>query len=196
MTPVLMGRLQTRVFLAITVGVLWTAAITPALPIPSGMDVGYAYRVTFESLGIMAFIGLFWELVYHLFQQARWDKDWPSLIALLTVVNEAIPLWYVDHGLHVIPGTVRLSSPIVPLFVIHVGTTWLLMWLFMQGPLRVLHLRWRFEGGRVLVRAPGRRHRRDDWLEDTSWLEALRAPVAEPAGRIGVDPGDTMETDT
>jgi hypothetical protein len=184
MTPLLAGRLQTRIFLAVTIGVLWTAIITPALPVPVGMGVGTAYRVTFESLGLMTFIGLFWELVYHLLQQTRWDKDWPSLLGLITVVNEAIPLWFVDHGLSVIPGTVGLSSPIIPLFVIHVSTTWVLTWLFMQGPLRVLHVRWRFEGGRMLAFAPGRRRRRDDWL-DLVWLADLRAETGGATGPIG-----------
>jgi hypothetical protein len=163
MTPTLMGRFQTRIFLAATVGVLWTAAITPALPRPAGMSSTFAYHVTFEALGLMTLLGLGWEVVYHVLQQARWDKDWPSVFALLVVVIEAIPLWYVTHILDVIPGTTRLSSPIIPLYVIHVGTTWLLTWLFMQGPLRVLHIRWRFEGGRVLVRAPGRLRRRSNW---------------------------------
>lgn len=200
MTPLLAGRLQTRIFLAATIGVLWTAIITPALPIPAGMGVGFAYRVTFESLGLMTFLGLFWELVYHLVQQARWDKDWPSLLSLVTVVNEAIPLWFVDHGLSVIPGTVGLSSPIIPLFVIHVSTTWVITWLFMQGPLRVLHVRWRFEGGRVLSFAPGYRRRRDDWL-DTVWLADLRAVAdgapepARPATTAGIEdlPEDVVD---
>lgn len=176
MTPTLAGRLQTRVLVAMTIGALWTAAITPALPRPAGMPVSFAYRVTFESLGLMVVLGFGWELIYHAVQQARWDKDWPSLVALLAVVPEAIPLWFVTHGLEVIPGTVRLSSPITPLYVIHVSSTWVLMWLFMQGPLRVLHLRWRFEGGQVLVRAPGRFWRR---AEGSLWIR-----TTGPTGRI------------
>ncbi|HEX9336554.1 MAG TPA: hypothetical protein VF892_11740 [Pseudonocardiaceae bacterium] len=174
MTPMLKGRLQTRLFVSGTVGVLWTAAVTPLLPVPSGMDIALAYRMTFESLGLMASIGLFWELAYHLVQQARWDKDWPTLLSLLTVGNEAVVLWFVGRGLHVLPATA------LPPFAIHIGTTWLVMWLFLQGPVRVLHIRWRFEGGRVFVPAPGRRRRRDDWL-DTRWLESLRSPrIADP----------------
>jgi hypothetical protein len=179
MTPTLMGRFQTRIFLAATVGVLWTAAITPVLPRPAGMSSTFAYHVTFEALGLMTLLGLGWEVVYHVLQQARWDKDWPSLFALLVVVIEAIPLWYVTHILDVIPGTTRLSSPIIPLYVLHVGTTWLLTWLFMQGPLRVVHIRWRFEGGKVLVRAPGRLRRRSNW--PNSAAEATAAGTAGAA---------------
>ena len=188
MTPVLTGRLQTRLYLTGSVGVVVTAVITPLLPTPSGMDIGAAYRMTFESLGLMAFLGLLWELVYHLVQQTRWDKDWPSLLGLLTVLNEAIVLWFVDHALGVVPGTTGTSSPFLVLFTIHVGVTWLAMWLFLQGPVRVLLVRWRFEGSRVLVPAPGRWRRDDDWL-DTRWLESLRSP------RIAAEP-TTIEADT
>lgn len=169
MTPTLAGRLQTRIFLALTIGALWTAVITPALPRPGMMGVGFAYRVTFKSLGIMVAAGLLWEVLYHLIQQLRWDKDWPSLFNLLAVIPEAVLLWYLTHWFDVIPGTTSLSSPILSLFIIHVSTTWVLMWLFLQGPLRVVHVRWRFEGGRVLSIAPLRRrpHRVRSLADDT-----------------------------
>lgn len=185
MTPVLSGRLQTRLFVAATVGALWTALVTLVLPMPAGMGLPAAYRMTFESLGLMAALGLGWELVYHLLQQARWDKDWPTLLGLVTVVNEAIPLWFVDRALHVVPSG---AGPFVLPFAVHVGTTWLSMWLFLQGPVRVLHVRWRFEGNRVFLPVFRRRRGQDDWL-DTRWLDSLRAmanagPLA-PAGAAG-----------
>ncbi|HEY1575388.1 MAG TPA: hypothetical protein VGG05_28955 [Pseudonocardiaceae bacterium] len=193
MTQVLAGRLQTRLFVVATVGVLWTVMLTPLLPVPPGTGIGTTYHMTFENLGLMAGLGLLWELVYHLLQQIRWDKDWPTLLGLLTVVNEAIALWFLDHWLHLLPGTVGLAAPLLPAFAIHIVTAWLVMWLFLQGPIRVLHFRWRFEGGRVLRRAPGRRHRTDVWLE-TQWLESLRSPdqphqLAVMAG----GPGDVVE---
>ncbi|HEX3388631.1 MAG TPA: hypothetical protein VHT94_06310, partial [Streptosporangiaceae bacterium] len=199
MTATLRGRLQTRIFLAATIGVLWTAAITPALPRPAGMSSVFAYHVTFEALGLMTLLGLGWEVVYHVLQQARWDKDWPSVFALLAVIPEAIPLWYVTHILNVIPGTTRLSSPILPLYIIHVGTTWMLTWMFMQGPLRVLHLRWRFEGGRVLVRAPGRFRRRSSWpgfpSSGTGEDLVIAAAATDPAPAAGPgQPGLTGAT--
>jgi hypothetical protein len=184
MTPTLMGRFQTRIFLAATVGVLWTAAITPALPRPAGMSSAFAYHVTFKALGLMTLLGLGWEVVYHVIQQSRWDKDWPSVFALLVVVPEAIPLWYVTHILDVIPGTTRLSSPIIPLYVIHISTTWVLTWLFMQGPLRVLHLRWRFEGGKVLALAPGRWRRRYTWPTGVAPAEAGAAGATTAAATV------------
>jgi len=35
-------------------------------------------------------------------------------------------------------------------FIIHFATTWLAIYLFVQGPMRVTFLRRRFRGGRIL----------------------------------------------
>ncbi|HEX5116336.1 MAG TPA: hypothetical protein VFW65_14170 [Pseudonocardiaceae bacterium] len=190
MTPVLAGRLQTRLFVAAILGVLWTAVVTPLLPVPPGTGIATTYRMTFENLALMAGLGLLWEMVYHLVQQLRWDKDWPTLLGLLTVVNEAIPLWFVGHWSHILPGTVNLTSPLFPAFAIHVGTTWLVMWLFVQGPVRVLLVRWRFEGGRVLRRIT-RTRRTDDWL-DTQWLESLRSEQPHQLPVMADQPADVV----
>jgi hypothetical protein len=146
MTPTLLGRLQTRVFLALIVGLPWTALVVPWLPLPAGLPDHTAYRIAAEALGLMTAAGLGWELVYHAWQQSRWDKDWPSLFMLLNVVNEAVPLWFLLHLLRVVHGTAAL-----PFYVSYVATTWVMIWLFAQGPIRVLHVRWRFEGGQVLL---------------------------------------------
>jgi hypothetical protein len=157
MTPTIRGRLQTRVFLSVTAGLIWTAIIAAALPRPAGLGTGSAYRIALEALGLMTAAGLLWEFLYHLLQQVRWDKDWPSIFALVTVLNEAVPLWFLLHALQVIHGTTGLSSPALPFYVSYVATTWLAIWLFTQGPIRVLHVRWRFEGGQVLTMEPGSR---------------------------------------
>lgn len=150
MTPTLMGRIQTRLFLLATVGVLWTAAITPLLHRPAWASLSMAYHITFKALGLVAGVGLVWELLYHALQQWRWDKDWPSLFGLLTAANEGLAMWFILHLMHILPGTDGLSSPLLALFLVHFCTTWIAVWLFMQGPLRVVHLRWRFEGGRII----------------------------------------------
>jgi hypothetical protein len=164
MTPTLDGRLQTRLFLAVTVGVLWTALIAPFLPEPAGVTLGMSYSMAFGSLLLMTVYGMVWEFLYHSLQQRRWDRDWPSVFVLLSVLNEAPLVWLLDHlfpvmsgamaGMSgttaVLSGSLGPASPYLPGFVIHVGTTWLAMWLFSQGPMRVICIRWRFEGGRVV----------------------------------------------
>ncbi|GAC1319631.1 MAG: hypothetical protein NVSMB25_10730 [Thermoleophilaceae bacterium] len=151
MTPTLRGRIQTRLFVVLTVGLLWTAAVTPLLPKPAhmGMSTGDVYKITVAGIVIVALVGLVWEAVYHALQQLRWDKDWPSLFALLVVFPEAVTTWIGLHVIDYVPGTYWLSNPIFKLFAIHFSTTWLLVWLFLQGPIRVIFLRWRFEGGRL-----------------------------------------------
>jgi hypothetical protein len=150
MTPTLAGRLQTRVFILVTAGALWTAVITPLLPRPSVASLASAYRMTFEGLLIIGALGIGWELVYHALQQFRWDKDWPPLFVLLALAPEALLAWLALHALGWIPGTVRPDSPYRRMFAIDVVTTWLVVWLALQGPLRVVVIRWRHMGGRVI----------------------------------------------
>lgn len=149
MTPTLAGRLQTRLFLLATVGLLWTAAVTPLLARPAWASLSMAYHITFQAIGVVALLGLGWELAYHGLQQLRWDKDWPTALGLLTAINEGVLAWFTLHALNILPGTSGWSSPLLSLFLVHFGTTWFVLWAFMQGPLRVIHLRWRYEGGRV-----------------------------------------------
>ena len=166
MTPTLEGRLQTRIFLGATVGVLWTAIITPFLPEPAGVSLGMSYDMSFGSLLVMVVYGLVWEHLYHALQQLRWDKDWPSVFALLSVLVEAPLVWLLDFlfpimsmsgsGMQMsgpmgpMSSSPGLPSPYFPGFAIHIATTWAVMWLFSQGPMRVIFVRWRFEGSRVL----------------------------------------------
>ena len=142
MTPTLVGRIQTRIFLMATVGALWTLIITPFLP--GVTDRGLAYSITYLSLGIITLIGIVWEFIYHGLQQFRWEKDWPTVLGLITGIPEGIVAWLVLRQL-VAPGLVTGTQ-----FVIHFATTWFLVWLVANGPMRVLSLHWRFEGGRLV----------------------------------------------
>jgi hypothetical protein len=147
-TLTLSGRLQTRLVLLSTVGVMWTLVTSLPLSWMTAVPLRLAYRVTLETAIAVILLGLVWECLYHGLQQLRWDKDWPSIVNLASVFVEAVPVWLVLHALDLVPGELGFSSPILPLFAAHLGSTWLLAWLVMQGPLRVMAPRWRFEGGR------------------------------------------------
>lgn len=144
MTPTLSGRLQTRVWLLALVGVTWTLVHVPFLPLPTGATLADGYRVTFGALVLVMAVGLAWELLYHLLQQLRWEKDWPTGLGLVTGINEGLLVyWLVSRDVvwdlpDVTPGLFALS------FV----TTWLLVWAAANGPLRIAMVRWRFRGGR------------------------------------------------
>jgi len=155
MTPTLSGRIQSRIFLALLIGVPWTILLTPFLPgirIDGEGFVGFGlgmYPVTFTALGLMIVLGaVVWDPLYHGLQQFRWERDWPSMFALLTVINEAVLLWFVLSAVGVDGGGRAQMST----FVVHIATTWLLMWLVAVGPIRVVLLRYRFSGGRILRR--------------------------------------------
>lgn len=140
MTPTLIGRLQTRVFVTLVVGAPWTAllaAVMPSLPLADALMV----------LVTMGVVGLVWELLYHWLMGFRWEKDWPSLLGLLTGVNEAVLLGVLLR-LGAVPG-VEPGPPLVT-FLVHFATVWLLIWGWLQGPMKVFDPRWRFRGGRVL----------------------------------------------
>lgn len=141
MTMTLAGRLHTRLVLLSSIGLMWTLAISPFLPRPAGVPIRGVFQITLASSIVMTLLGIPWELVYHALQQFRWDKDWPTLLGLVTGVTEAVPVWFVLRALRIAP------AGALPLFSIHFGTTWIIVWLITLGPIAVVQPRWRFEGG-------------------------------------------------
>lgn len=144
MLPTLAGRLQTRVFVLLTVGLVLTLIITPLLPMDDApMD---EYRATVIVLLAVVVLGLFWELLYHLLQQFRWEKDWPTLFGLLTGVNEGILLWLLLTR-DAVPGVSGIG---LWTFVLQFAVVWIGTWLWVNGPMRAPFIRWRFRGGRLV----------------------------------------------
>ena len=145
MVPTLPGRIQTRVFLLATVGVIVTALITPAIGIPGSL--GAQYKMTYIILATVLVLGIAWELLYHLLMQWRWEKDWPSLFGLVTGVPEGILVW-VLLAAHAVPGI--SAAPPLSAYLIDFIVIWLCVWLVAQGPMRVPFIRWRFHGGKLV----------------------------------------------
>ncbi len=143
MTPTLAGRIQTRITLLLTVGVVWTLLITPFLPGVEDLADGYA--ITFRALGLVIVLGIAWEPAYHGLQQIRWEKDWPTLFGLLTGITEGIVVWFALQA--ILPDDLPVTGA---QYVIHFATTWVVVWLFANGPMRIFNLRWRFRGGRLV----------------------------------------------
>ena len=145
MLPTLNGRLQTRVFVTLVVGGLWTLLITPLLPVPGTLPDAYA--TTFVVLLAVTVLGVGWELLYHLLQQFRWEKDWPTFFGLVTAVNEGVLVWLLLAA-GAVPG---IDGPVpFPAFLRQFVTTWLVVWLTVNGPMRVPFVHWRFRGGRIV----------------------------------------------
>ncbi len=145
MVPTMVGRLQTRIWLLAIVGSAVTAWLTPILAING--TLADRYRVTFVVLATVAALGIGWELLYHFSMQWRWEKDWPTLFGLITLVPEGILIWrLLEAGL--VPS---ISGPVNSgAFWIDFIVVWLATWIVANGPLRVPFIRWRFRGGRFL----------------------------------------------
>ncbi|MER6951951.1 hypothetical protein ABT294_48870 [Nonomuraea sp. NPDC000554] len=139
MIPTLAGRVQTRLFVLATVGAVLTALLTPLLPM--------SFRDAYVVLLAVAVVGIGWEALYHLIMQFRWDKDWPTLFGLVTAVPEGLLMWVLlDLGL--VPG---VRGPMAWwAFAVLFAVVWLGQWLFVNGPMRVLFVKWRLRGGRLL----------------------------------------------
>ncbi|MEU7144218.1 hypothetical protein ABZ942_32570 [Nocardia sp. NPDC046473] len=147
MLPTLNGRIQTRVLALSVIGFFVALIITPFLPTGS-LSLGQAYRVTLSILLATVLVGVLWELLYHFLQQFRWEKDWPTLFGFLTMVNEGALMWVlVRYTTVVLPESLH---PSLTAFLIQFVVTWMVFWLIVNGPMRVVFHRWRFQGGRFL----------------------------------------------
>lgn len=147
MTPTLIGRLQSRLFLVACVGVPIALVLGVVLPRPTeATTLSDMYRVFFVALVLVAIVGLIWELIWHGLQQFRWEKDWPTLFGLITGVPEGIVIWLLLRaGIPIDVGTVD-GTTFLAMFII----TWIAIWLVASGPLQIVFIRWRFRGGRFL----------------------------------------------
>lgn len=142
MVPTLNGRIQTRIVLTAIIGGLWTLLITPILP--TGVPLGQSYKITFIILLAVIVLGVVWELIYHGLQQFRWEKDWPTLFGLLLGIPEGLLIWFLIKG-GLVPGIDAVPGSA---FIIDFLTTWIVIWAFANGPMRIFSIRWRFRGGR------------------------------------------------
>ncbi len=143
MTYSLAGRIQTRIIIFAVVGGIWTAAVTPILP--TRLPLNASYEMSFTVLGLIIVLGGLWELAYHALQQFRWDKDWPTAFSLLAGVPEGLLIWLLlstDTWFWQVPVTARG-------FWLLFGSTWLVIWAVLSGPIRVLLVRRRWHGGKL-----------------------------------------------
>jgi hypothetical protein len=144
MVPTLLGRVQTRLVLLAVIGGIVTAIIAPVLPVSA--PVADKYRDAYLVLAAVAVLGIGWEFLYQLLMQWRWEKDWPTLFGLVTLVPEGLLVWLLLQA-GAIPGIVGTVS--APAFCIDFLAVWLSVWLVANGPMRVPFIRWRFRGGRL-----------------------------------------------
>jgi hypothetical protein len=138
MTPTLLGRWQIRFFLLATVGLVISLIVS--------QSVGNTVPL-FALLYVLLF-GLVWDVIYQFITSFRWDRDWPTCFQVAAGVVEGALVW----GLILtkkLPGVAEPPPFIV--FLIQYGAIWLSIFVLTQGPLRVIWLKWRYQGGQWFV---------------------------------------------
>ncbi|MGD1872745.1 MAG: hypothetical protein ACFB02_06800 [Mastigocoleus sp.] len=141
MTPTLLGRWQTRIFLLATVGVFISIPFAMGL---TGFPGGMSY---FSVLFYVALFGLIWDVVYDQIQKSRWDRDWPAAYQLFAGIWELIVILFLVFPLNV-PGIGAGKS--VPAIFVHYSVVWISTFIASQSLMRILFVRWRFFGGQWL----------------------------------------------
>lgn len=138
MTPILLGRWQTRIFLMTSFGVLVTALF--------GWSIG-DFLTPFVILGYVLIIGLYADVFYDVVQRNRWDHDWPPVLHFASGIFEGAVMWLL---------IVLLPLPGVPenmpfgTFLTHYTLVWVVLFAVMWGPMKIFFPWWRFRGGRIL----------------------------------------------
>jgi hypothetical protein len=154
--PILSGRIQTRIFLVVVIGGLWTLVFTPVvrLLIDGDPTLSDTYKVTFEVLLLTLVLGILWEFVYEGLQQFRWEKDWPTMFGWLTGISEGLVVyWMADYLGASDPEWrvyLRAAAENPTAFVVLFATTWIVITLFATNLMKILFIRWRFKGGRLI----------------------------------------------
>lgn len=139
MTPTLAGRIQTRLFVMLTFGLIVS------------LIVGAVYQAmgTFIALWLyLLMVGLIAEPLYDYLQNRRWEEDWPPILFTLGTLAEGAIVWILVSliDLPAVPKDLAFAQYLVYFillfFALFIGT-----W----GGMKVIFIKWRFRGGRVLV---------------------------------------------
>lgn len=141
MTPILAGRLQTRLLLMLAVG------------LPLGLCFGFGMGKLVGALtllGLALAIGLLLDPLYTHYQQRRWDGDWPVLLMVAAGLLEGGMLWLLLQAIMRwrLPFFSSLLTITHSQFWIMYGTIWLLTLLANLSILPIFSPYRRFKGGR------------------------------------------------
>lgn len=151
MTPTLLGRWQSRIFLMLVMGVPITFVFF-LLYAPFAPKFTRAL-VLFVILGAVIIFGLGWDVLYNAMQKFRWDHDWPPFMQWGAAIVEGAFVWIIfnliGQGLNIAFFQVNLFQ-----FVFHYFTVYALIFTHQHSFMRVFFPRWRFSGGRIIGGQP------------------------------------------
>ncbi len=135
MTPTLLGRWQSRLFLLGTFGAFVTAIFAYLLQ----------SIVPFIILTAVFVVGLAWDVVYNEWQKTRWDHDWPPVLQLVAGILEGLLIFGLLY-------LFNLVNPLPPIsvFWLHYTAVWITTFIASQSIMRIIFPRWRFRGGQII----------------------------------------------
>lgn len=171
MTPTLIGRWQTRIFLLATIGVLVSLPFVQGY-LRAGDGLGTSWNpfllfgllldrvIPIRDTGffwVLIYVGLFglvWDVLYIYLQRFFWDHDWPGVVQGGAAILEGLLVLILIKTL----GLPQIDREIpIALFWYHYGLVSFAAFLFSWGGMRILFPRSRFRGGAWL--GPWRRVR-------------------------------------
>jgi len=147
MIPTLSGRIQSRLFLFVMLGLPITALFAYLY---SGMAWNPVVAETLLLfLATITGVGLILDVVYIGLQKLRWDRDWPFAYQFFfSIVEFGIVLALAAVGL--IPW---LPEPVFGtlsgqmMAAMHFTSVFIPSFLALLGPISVFFIRWRFKAG-------------------------------------------------
>jgi hypothetical protein len=147
LTPTFSGRIQTRLFLLIFIGIpvtllfgwLWAGFVWDAALVRALLTV----LVTLNAIGFIL------DPFYIWIQRSRWDRDWPFAYQFFfSWVEFGLTLLAVFFGLvPFMPDPSDMTAAFYGMVVAHFASVFVPSFLFLLGPLQVLSLRWRYNAG-------------------------------------------------
>jgi hypothetical protein len=144
MIPTLAGRLQTRLFLFVVIGLPITFLFAMA---QGGWQWDWPrVQVYLWFICAVVAMGLLLDPLYIFAQSLRWERDWPFLFqAFFSWVECAIVYFLARAGL--VPFLPEAAFQGLATPALHFTLVFVPSFLALLGPMQVLFLRWRFKGG-------------------------------------------------
>lgn len=141
MTPTLLGRIQTRLLLFVTIGLPVTLLFALAY---GGLPL---IVFPFWFIAAITVLGLLLDPLYILIQKFRWDNDWPFAFQFFFSIIEFLAVYGLVAG-----DLLPFSAP--PGFgfwtaLLHFSLVFIPSFLFLLGGLQIFFVRWRFKGGEL-----------------------------------------------
>lgn len=150
MTPVLLGRWETRLAMIATWGVLITLIFALLYtPDPGRRQTNSFTEEFFAVLAAVLVLGWAWDILWILLQKLRWDRDWPPAFAWATGIIEGALVWILlTNGW--IPTVSEAEAPPFGAFFAHYTIIYFVTFFFTQSFMRALFPHWRYLGGRLV----------------------------------------------